>query len=296
MPEYRLFLLLRSLTLNQMLKINLKKYNSIFLISLLLGGIFYAFLPAQALQITDYPSFLDISEDMSFIELVSTLFNFLLLLAGLAALMIIIWGGIRYLTSVGDSSKMSDAKGQIFSAILGVVILFASWMILNTINPNLVELTEPGFTTTLTDPVVTPVRVVGTCAEGEDYAVEIYPEAGFDGDRKCFKAGEQKSSYNEKIYSIKLDNTTIKLFDEAGFDGRNICFRGDVLDLGACILAGRNDCPLSEAGWEKPKSFQIGATCSSLNSGVTLSASGEQIWQSCPLPPHEGFIPTCTYR
>lgn len=95
------------------------------------------------MQITDYPSFLNIGAVKNLTDLVSMFFAVLLMLAGLAAFIMIIWGGIDYLTSAGNPSKTGEAKDKIRSAILGLIIVFASWMILNTINPNLVELKEP---------------------------------------------------------------------------------------------------------------------------------------------------------
>lgn len=278
-----------------MLKINFKKNSFIILISLSLGGVFYTFLPpVQALQISNYPSFLNIKEGMGFVELISTIFNFLLLVAGLAAFVVIILGGIRYLTSVGDPSKMDDAKSQIFSAILGIIVLFSSWMVLNTINPNLVELKEPEFTASPTQPGFSSIRIPGTCAEGKNYIIEIYSDVNYSGDRKCFEVGEEEESYSKSVRSIKNNGTTIKLFDETNFAGKNICFLGSVPDTDKCILAGANDCiPKDNTGWNKPKSFKISANCS--NPGTTLTADGNQVWESCDFW-SEGYVPTCIYK
>ena len=96
------------------------------------------------MQITDYPSFLNISVGMSLTALVSTVFNFILMVGGLAAVVMVVWGGVKYLTSSGNASITRDAKKQIFAALLGLIILFSSWIILNTINPELVNIREPG--------------------------------------------------------------------------------------------------------------------------------------------------------
>ena len=115
------------------------------------------------MQIADYPNFLNIRFGMSLTELAGVLFTFLLTIAGLAAFIMIVWGGVNYLTSAGDPTKTKDAKNQIFAAILGLIILFSSWMILNTINPDLVNIREP----TPTPPLVVekPERAVKPPAE-----------------------------------------------------------------------------------------------------------------------------------
>jgi len=61
-------------------------------------------------------------------------------IAGIIVFGVLIYGGIRYLTSVGSPSAIADAKDQIFSAFLGLIILLFSYLILNTLNPQLITL------------------------------------------------------------------------------------------------------------------------------------------------------------
>ncbi len=49
-------------------------------------------------------------------------------------------GGVVWLTSAGSKEKISKAKDLISGSIIGLVILFTSWIILNTINPDLLQL------------------------------------------------------------------------------------------------------------------------------------------------------------
>ena len=73
-------------------------------------------------------------------QYVKYIFNFGIWIAGFVAFLSLIYGGIRYLTSVGDPSKTGDAKDQIFAGILGLVVLFASYIILANLNPQLLTL------------------------------------------------------------------------------------------------------------------------------------------------------------
>ncbi len=50
----------------------------------------------------------------------------------------LIYGGVRYLTSAGSPSAQKDAQSQISAGILGLIILFAAYLILNTTSPQLV--------------------------------------------------------------------------------------------------------------------------------------------------------------
>ncbi len=80
---------------------------------------------------------------MTLPQIIRYLYLFAMGICGAVALTAILLGAIKYISAAGNASKMSDAKDQIFSAILGVVILLSSYLILNTINPDLVTLKEP---------------------------------------------------------------------------------------------------------------------------------------------------------
>lgn len=81
-------------------------------------------------------------------DFVIYIFNFAIMIGGLLAFLMILIGGVRYLISAGNPAAINDARDQIFSALLGLIILLASWIILNVINPQLVTfrpiLTPPG--------------------------------------------------------------------------------------------------------------------------------------------------------
>ena len=46
---------------------------------------------------------------------------------------ILILGGLKWITSNGDEKKLATARTQITNALIGLVIVFASWAILNLI-------------------------------------------------------------------------------------------------------------------------------------------------------------------
>jgi hypothetical protein len=57
---------------------------------------------------------------------IRTVINIISVAAGIAAVIMIILGGLRYITSGGDSSKVSGAKSAIIYAIVGLVIVVFS--------------------------------------------------------------------------------------------------------------------------------------------------------------------------
>lgn len=56
-------------------------------------------------------------------KVVATVVNILSLIAGIAAVIMIIVGGLRYITSGGDSSKVASAKSAIIYSIVGLIIV-----------------------------------------------------------------------------------------------------------------------------------------------------------------------------
>ena len=57
--------------------------------------------------------------------------NTVLYIIGIIAIIMLIFGGIRYATSGGDSKKVTDAKNTILYAIIGLVVALLSFAIVN---------------------------------------------------------------------------------------------------------------------------------------------------------------------
>lgn len=65
---------------------------------------------------------------------ISTMFMILIGLAGVLAVLMIVIGGVQYLSTDAISGK-SEGKEKITNAILGLLLAIGCWVILNTINP-----------------------------------------------------------------------------------------------------------------------------------------------------------------
>ncbi len=57
--------------------------------------------------------------------------NTILYIVGIIAVIMLIIGGIRYVISGGDSKKVTDAKNTVLYAIIGLVIAFLAFAIVN---------------------------------------------------------------------------------------------------------------------------------------------------------------------
>lgn len=66
--------------------------------------------------------------------IISAVIVFILVAAALVFFFMLVWGGIRYITSGGDKGQTEAARGQITAALIGLVIVFAAWAIINLVN------------------------------------------------------------------------------------------------------------------------------------------------------------------
>ena len=70
---------------------------------------------------------------------VETVINILSLIVGVVAVIMIIIGGLKYITSAGDSNNISSAKNTILYAIIGLVVVALAQVIvrfvLNNVSP-----------------------------------------------------------------------------------------------------------------------------------------------------------------
>jgi hypothetical protein len=67
----------------------------------------------------------------SFPEELASVTNLLLFIIGAIAVIMIIIGGIRYVTSSGDQAQTTAAKNTILYAVIGVVMAFMAYAIIN---------------------------------------------------------------------------------------------------------------------------------------------------------------------
>lgn len=57
--------------------------------------------------------------------------NTILYIVGIVAVVMLIIGGIRYVVSGGDAKKVTDAKNTVLYAIIGLIICFLAFAIVN---------------------------------------------------------------------------------------------------------------------------------------------------------------------
>ena len=71
------------------------------------------------------------------IPTVTGIINAIILVLGLACVIIVIVGGIGYMTSTGDAGKVKKAKDTILYGIIGLVICVLAYAIVNFVIVNI---------------------------------------------------------------------------------------------------------------------------------------------------------------
>ena len=56
-------------------------------------------------------------------DVIKTVVNIISIIVGVVAVIMIIWGGLKYITSGGESNKITGAKNTIIYALIGLVIV-----------------------------------------------------------------------------------------------------------------------------------------------------------------------------
>jgi hypothetical protein len=118
-----------------------KIFKSLFASFLVCGMASFSFVFALE---TNYPEIggKTINEDSTIIDFVSYFFNLAVVLGTVAAVVMIVYAGFLLVNSRGEPGKISEAKSKITSAFIGLVILLGSFLIVNTINPNIFNVKE----------------------------------------------------------------------------------------------------------------------------------------------------------
>ena len=73
-------------------------------------------------------------------------YKFALYFSGILAFGAIVFGGFMYATSAGNPTRQGTGRSYIQSALLGLLLLAAAYLILNVINPNLTTCSLPTLT------------------------------------------------------------------------------------------------------------------------------------------------------
>ena len=71
------------------------------------------------------------STDDNVNDLIGTIVNTMLLIVGILAVIVIIIGGIMFVTSAGNQQAVTNAKNAVLYSVIGLVVAFLAYAIVN---------------------------------------------------------------------------------------------------------------------------------------------------------------------
>lgn len=160
---------------------------------------------------------IEINSETTAAQYVVYFFNFAIAIGAFFAVVILVMAGMEYVMAKGDPGKLSSAKDKIKNAALGLVILLASYMILNTINS---QLTNVSIDTL-------PRQEGGEVEVNDGNGVYLYDSENFVSQADPLvltetKTGFAKDDNNFKTRSIKFLNPEDYKFGAIFFDDSNL--------------------------------------------------------------------------
>ncbi|MBI1957258.1 MAG: hypothetical protein HYS44_02270 [Candidatus Niyogibacteria bacterium] len=129
------------------------------------------------------------------------LFSAMLAAATILSVFVITLAGFQWMTGAISESQVSDAKNRIRAALIGLALAFSSYLILNTINPDLVNFRLPQAPA----PVQSALYYCGTAPSGAtsqencDATCEVNgtpQKCTKQGDKTCYR-GENGTYYSD---------------------------------------------------------------------------------------------------
>jgi threonine/homoserine/homoserine lactone efflux protein len=73
------------------------------------------------------------NDDLSLGELANSVIDLLLMVAGIIAVIYLIYSGFLYITAAGNADNAKKGQQGIINAIIGIVIIALAWVIANTV-------------------------------------------------------------------------------------------------------------------------------------------------------------------
>lgn len=137
-------------------------------------------------------------------DYIKAIYRYGVILGSSLAIIVIMVGGIIWLTSGGSPDRVKNARTYIGGAIAGLVLLLGSYLLLQTINPSLVNLTTLD---------IKPIKSVGTgstvkwicCGFGDDRDTAVWVQS----ENECTSKKVDATGGYSAPYSVKPDDFCI---------------------------------------------------------------------------------------
>ena len=215
-----------------------------------------AFVPHAVSAINlnlNYPAFggFDLNDNQKLHEIVAFFYYFIVGIAGLAAFVMLVWGGVQWLMSGAIPSQASEARDKIKNAILGLLLVLASFLVIQVINPELTILGigNPGEVGQGESPLSKADLGIYLCENENCEGKYVYIDPSISGCKTIpdftninlatcdpkKRSTFGSNNFNDKTSAVKFDPKAwnVVLFEdiEAGGWGHALCLKGSYFKL-----------------------------------------------------------------
>jgi len=159
--------------------------------------------------------FTNVTDTRPIADYIKTFFKYLSGVAGILATVFMMIGGLLWLTAGGSPDKISSAKAYVTSSITGLLLAFGAYILLATINTDLVNLRVSK---------INQIAPMGCCPSPKDggkcaYTSQANCSSGWknDSDLVCSGDGTRCESGRENARKLLYDNQeTFRCVNEGG--------------------------------------------------------------------------------
>ncbi|MEI7620316.1 MAG: hypothetical protein WCJ57_01970, partial [Candidatus Falkowbacteria bacterium] len=116
-------------------------------------------IPGLEKMASETPATCEVTDDRTSCSLpwisiyVKAFYNYSMGIVGILAALALMIGGVIYLTSAGNATRISEAKSWIGGALTGMLIMFTAYILLNEVNPDLIGFKPIEFNIVSEDPI-----------------------------------------------------------------------------------------------------------------------------------------------
>lgn len=168
-------------------------------------------------------------QDTNFIaDMIKNFYSYGIGIAGILTAIMLMAGGLVWLTSAGSSDKISQAKNLMSGSIVGLALLFSSWIMLRTINPALVDFRITS--------IHTIEKVTSGCCEYNNKAESMDTKDCKSHNGKFF-APDDQGSYSPSKGKCSLNKVSCHIFTNQSTDVVDYCYDSNIA-VGPGMAAG----------------------------------------------------------
>ena len=97
--------------------------------------------PTTNLGLDAFRNYTNLGTNINLIESIANIVDILLGFLGVIAVLLVLWGGFKWMTAAGDEQQITEAKKLLGGGVIGLIIILAAYAISSFVVSNLINAT-----------------------------------------------------------------------------------------------------------------------------------------------------------